>query len=78
MGVTKRNIPYNFQRFKLPQTSIRQGDGFLNKFNDFEFTLLVVIFYNIFGPMEEVYLLQKKSFDIIFYILKLKIRQTHT
>lgn len=51
------------------QSTVRQSEGFLSKFNDFEFTLLVIIFNEIFeltGVLFDV--LQKKSFDINFCV----------
>lgn len=58
------------------QISIRQSDGFLNKFNDFEFALMVVLFSDIFGLTDILFdVLQKKSLDINYCISQ--IRSTH-
>nr|CAI5829018.1 unnamed protein product [Callosobruchus analis] len=55
------------------QTSVRQSDGYLNKFEDFEFALLVVVFNDIFWVTDILFdVLQKKSFDIHFCILQIK------
>lgn len=57
-------------------TSVRQSDGYLNKFNDFEFSLLVIIFNGIFGLTDVLFdVLQKKSFDINFCISQIKNMQ---
>ncbi|CAH1997022.1 unnamed protein product [Acanthoscelides obtectus] len=59
------------------QASVRQSDGFLNKFHDFEFVLLVVVFNEIFGMTDILFdTLQKKSFDINLCIKQIKSVQT--
>lgn len=58
------------------QASVRQSEGYLNKFNDFEFALLVVVFNDIFGITDVLFdVLQKKSLDINFCILQVKNTQ---
>nr|CAH7712282.1 unnamed protein product [Callosobruchus chinensis] len=55
------------------QTSVRQSDGYLNKFKDFEFAFLVIVFNDIFWVTDILFdVLQKKSFDIHFCILQIK------
>nr|CAI5817664.1 unnamed protein product [Callosobruchus analis] len=55
------------------QTSVRQNDGYLNKFKDFEIALLVVVCNDIFVVTDILFdVLQKKSFDIHFCILQIK------
>lgn len=50
-------------------TSIRESEGFLNKFNNFEFTFLSLVFHEIFGLTEILFdVLQKKSLDISYCI----------
>ena len=50
------------------QPSIRQSDEFLNKFNDFQFTRLVVVFNDIFGTTDVLFSVLQKMFDISFCI----------
>ncbi|KAH0809750.1 hypothetical protein GEV33_013041 [Tenebrio molitor] len=52
-------------------TCVRQSEAFLNKFNQFEFALLVVVFHDVFrltGALCEA--LQKNSLDVRFCVVQ--------
>ena len=55
------------------QKSIQLAKGFLNEFNDFEFTFLALVFNDIFGATDVLFdILQKRSLDIHFCISNIK------
>lgn len=54
--------------------SVRLCNGFLNEMNNFEFTLLAVVFNDIFGYTDILFdVLQKKSLDIVYCAAKIKL-----
>lgn len=54
-------------------TSIRQCGGFLNDMNDFEFSFLALVFYDIFSLTDVLYdVLQKKCLDISYCAAKIR------
>lgn len=55
------------------QVTLRQCDGFLKNFADFEFVILIIIFSDIFALVDVLFdVLQKKSFDINYCISQIK------
>lgn len=56
------------------QKSIRQAQGFLNIFNDFEFSFLSLVYNKVFEKTNILFeVLQKKSFDIAYCITQINI-----
>jgi hypothetical protein len=54
-------------------TCVRQSEAFLNKFNQFEFALLVVVFHDVFGLTGALCeALQKNSFDVRFCVAEVE------
>lgn len=56
------------------QTSVRQSDGFLHKFDNFEFALFMIIFNDIFGHTEILFDYYKRNHSTLAFVLfRLKI-----